>query len=135
MMRAMYGLGILLFLFLPSVDGGDASARARAALALADAKTPKKLTYAEGCAQAIAASKDLWVYVGMPSKANDTAIVCEAASLEGYPAKCIVVSRPSEGAMYWVKTLDEHGKEVRPVAAFFRSVQFGQSSLDCTSGG
>ena len=134
MMRAMYGLGILLFLFSHSADGGDAAARARAALALADAKP--KLTYAEGCKKALADGVDLWVYVGIPSKANDAAIVCEAASLEGYPAKCVVISRPSEGAMYWTMTLDEHGKEVRPVqVAPFRSVQFGQSSLDCASGG
>lgn len=105
----------------------DADARAALALAQAQAKKPAQdleavpLTYVEGRKQSLASGKDLWIYVGCPSKPNPTAVVCETESLAGYPSKCIVLGRPENGELLWTSTMDEAGrvlqeKAVQPAA-------------------
>jgi predicted RNA-binding Zn-ribbon protein involved in translation (DUF1610 family) len=88
------------------------------------------MTYEQGCAASLKTGKDLLVYVGMPSKFNSYSIVCERDSLEGYPAKCIVLSRPQNGEMIWIKTMDENGNTIPERKASPSAIPFPQYKLD-----
>lgn len=77
-------------------------------------KTPiyAALTYAQGEAKSLATGKDLLTYVGIRSKKSDYAIVCEVNVLDGYPAKCIVLSQHKDGEHNWVATMNSDGKVI-----------------------
>lgn len=93
---------------------------------------PKPLTYEQGCAESLATGKPLVVYVGQTSKAVAGSVVCEAASLPGYPAKCLVHCRPEDGVMLWTRTV---GEEVRATPGTFLQARPAQYSAqdDCAT--
>ncbi len=62
------------------------------------------LCYSHGKAKALRESKPLIVFVGLPCEAVAGHVVCRTDSLEGYPARCVVLSKPADGQMWWVWT-------------------------------
>ncbi len=76
------------------------------ALLLFTAQSPAAdLCYPHGKAKALRESKPLLVFVGLPCEAVAGHIVCTIDSLEGYPAQCVVLSKPADdGQMWWERT-------------------------------
>ena len=67
--------------------------------------TPTKaLTYTEGFAASLSTGQPLLTFVGQPAQSVKGYIVCEAASLDGYPAKCVVESYTENGGHYYRAT-------------------------------
>jgi hypothetical protein len=63
------------------------------------------MSYDNAYERAIHEQKPLVVFVGLPEKEVDWAVVCRVDELEGYTGPTIVVSEPSEGKLYWKATL------------------------------
>jgi len=83
-----------------------------AATSIADAQPRKFMTYRDGYAKAIKTDSQLWTYVGIPANPapySAGTLVCQTDKLPGYPAKCIVVSYPAGGGLWWQATLDPNG--------------------------
>ncbi len=76
------------------------------ALLLLTAQSPAAdLCYSHGKAKALRESKPLLVFVGLPCEPVAGHVVCTIDSLEGYPAQCVVLSKPADdGQMWWVRT-------------------------------
>ncbi len=75
------------------------------ALLLFTAQSPAAdLCYPHGKAKALRESKPLLVFVGLPCEPVAGHVVCTIDSLEGYPAQCVVLSKPADGQMWWERT-------------------------------
>jgi hypothetical protein len=71
----------------------------------------KGLSYSAALAASVKTGKPLLVFVDLPDFAIAPAlatdcIVCHVGELDGYPARCVVVSVPSGEKVYWFRTLE-----------------------------
>lgn len=74
--------------------------------------------YADGCNAALISKTPLVVFVGhIPNIEVKGVVHATVPALEGYPAKCIVVSVPEKGDLYWKATLSANATEKQVLAA------------------
>lgn len=73
---------------------------------LTPAKDFPNLRYERAWAEAVASNKPLVAFVGVPAvQGVGVSVEMPYAFFVGYPNKCVIVGRPSDGTIHWVKTL------------------------------
>lgn len=68
-------------------------------------QSPTQQAHAAASKLAIAQDKPLFTFVGIPAEEVKGAFTSTVNSMEGAPAKCVVVSKPNgRGGLYWANT-------------------------------
>jgi hypothetical protein len=99
-----------LLLLMSCVPGENVSSKVAEALGIAVAPMPIESTiyddYDKAYAESLRTRKPLVVWVGQRPRSYGGTVACYQPTFSDYPAKCVVVSKPGDGTIYWVATLD-----------------------------